>query len=310
MKKGKSIVELATELQRRSEAKTDFLVPSSSVTMLAEAPELLTANVNDWLSRKSDRRMVRTMDGSARAFLSDRYRRFDNEDVMEAVLPVLMESSDIRVESADVTDTRLYLKAVFPKLEGEVKRGDVVQAGVVISNSEIGLGSIKIQPMVFRLVCLNGMIAEDSGLNRYHVGRRVDGDGVDVAQLFRDETLQADDRALQLKIADVVRGAMAEAQFKRLIEKMVAATEGAQIEQPVAAVEILAKKVGLNGEEKNSALLPLIRGGDFSRWGVLNAVTEIANTHNDYDRATEIESIGGQILNLPAGEWREIAEAA
>ena len=34
--------------------------------------------------------MVRTLDGKARAFLSDRYHRIDNEQIAEAVLPVLL----------------------------------------------------------------------------------------------------------------------------------------------------------------------------------------------------------------------------
>ena len=33
--------------------------------------------------------MVRTLDGHARAFLSDRYRRLDNYDLCEHVLPIL-----------------------------------------------------------------------------------------------------------------------------------------------------------------------------------------------------------------------------
>src|SRR5258706_8172745 len=52
--------------------------------MLSNAPELLAANVNEWLSRsKEDRRMIRTLDGSVRAFLSDRYQRIDNYSVAD-----------------------------------------------------------------------------------------------------------------------------------------------------------------------------------------------------------------------------------
>ncbi|MBL0089244.1 MAG: hypothetical protein IPP44_22195 [Ideonella sp.] len=38
--------------------------------------------------------MVRTLDGQARAFLSDRYRRLDNYDLCEHVLPMLQRLPD------------------------------------------------------------------------------------------------------------------------------------------------------------------------------------------------------------------------
>ena len=52
--------------------------------------------------------------------------------------------------SCEVTENRLYLKVVNHRLEMEVRKGDIVQAGVMISNSEVGLGAVSIQPLVLR----------------------------------------------------------------------------------------------------------------------------------------------------------------
>jgi len=355
MKSGKSIVELATELQRRAEAKQDFVSPTERLQvvqdqgaqlteprlqvegqgsyhmtnhthrqmgtwakvpakyydrMRAEAPQLLASNINHWLQKSDAARMVRTLDGTARAFLSDRYRRIDNEDVAETVLPILLEPQEVQIVSCDVTDRRLYLKAVFPKIAGEIKKGDEVQAGVIISNSEIGLGSLSIQPLIYRLVCLNGMISNDHSLSRYHVGRKIEGDGEQAFQLFQDTTLQADDKALMLKIHDIVRAASQRETFDAIVEKMREATQGPQLTSPVATVELLAKDHGLNEGEKQSVLENLIKGGDYSRYGVLNAATATANDHESYDRATEFENLGGKILDLTPDQWGVYAEAA
>ena len=59
--------------------------------MQEEAPELLDQNVNRWLNRNPERRMIRVLDGNVRAFLSDRYRRLDNLELCAAVLPVINE---------------------------------------------------------------------------------------------------------------------------------------------------------------------------------------------------------------------------
>ena len=49
--------------------------------MRADAPELLAYNANYWFSQKNELRTLRTIDGCARAFLSNRYRRIDNLDM-------------------------------------------------------------------------------------------------------------------------------------------------------------------------------------------------------------------------------------
>jgi hypothetical protein len=136
--------------------------------MRAEAPFLLGANLGGWLSQSDKRYMVRTLDGTARAFLSDRYRRIDNYEIAQATLPIIGGMPDAKVESCEVTENRMYIKVVNPRLEAEVQKGDIVQAGIVISNSEVGLGSVSVMPLVYRLACLNGMIVNDLGKRKYH----------------------------------------------------------------------------------------------------------------------------------------------
>ncbi len=107
--------------------------------------------------------MVRTLDGKARAFLSNRYRRLDNFQLAETLLPVLGEQEiDLKRSSFAITDTKMFMKVVFPRVSGEVRVDDVVQSGVLITNSEVGAGVLRITPLVFRLVCLNGMVVQTS----------------------------------------------------------------------------------------------------------------------------------------------------
>ena len=63
--------------------------------MLGEDAELLAYNVNRWFQQKPEQRMIRTMDGRARAFLSNRYRRIDNLDIATITLPIIGEMKDV-----------------------------------------------------------------------------------------------------------------------------------------------------------------------------------------------------------------------
>lgn len=279
--------------------------------MRTEAPELLAENVNHWLHDKPKPRLVRTMRGNMRALLSDRYRAVEHEQMLQVILPILEEIPDVRFESMAVTETRMYIKAVTPRIETEVKVGDKVQAGVVISNSEVGMGAVNIQPLVYRLICLNGMIVNDAKFRANHVGGSLSGKNADnIAHMLSDEAIEADSKAILLKVRDVLRATVSQGFIEEEAAKMRAAA-GDMIEGDVPkAVENLAKMVNLTNNETSGVLNHLIDGADRSRYGLLNAVTRFSQDVDSYDRATELEAVGGAILEMPKSSWRQIAQAA
>ncbi|BBP03002.1 hypothetical protein TPL01_22140 [Sulfuriferula plumbiphila] len=354
MKSGRSLVNLAQELERQLVTKQDMVVPSSlmrchtdevgsckmmieetggvgkyGITNLArrqlaeklkipfayfermrvEQPALLDRNVNTWLQTDNERRMIRTLDGQVRAVLSDRYRRLDNFDLAENVLPILQRLPDARFESVELTETKMYIKLVTPRLQYEMTPGDVVQAGIVITNSEVGHGTLSVQPLVYRLVCSNGLIASDRALRKTHVGRILQSDD-EAITVFRDDTLAADDKAFFLKVRDVVEAAVSEATFRQVVEKMKKTLDIKLTGDPVKTVEVLANRYTLNEIERIGVLRHLIVEGDLSGYGLVNAVTHYSHDVEDYDRATEFEALGGKLIELPASEWKGLAEAA
>ncbi len=286
-------------------------IPATYYDRMAEdAPQLLADNVNTWLQLNPSRRMVRTLGGDMRAFLSDRYQRIEHEEIAEVVLPVLSDVPGIRIVSAEVTARKLYIHAVTSRIQREVKKGDVVEAGVLIQNSEVGHGSVAIQPLVWRLICLNGMKGVDGSYRRNHVGRRVDEDET-IEQVWADDTRRADDRAVLLKVRDTVKAALDEAKFAARIAKIaeLAGADARVTGDPAKAIDVLAKKVNIAEGERGGVLRALIEGGDLSAWGMINAITAQAHTA-DYDRAVEFETIGGRLAGMPATEWRQILQAA
>jgi hypothetical protein len=350
MKTGRTLQELAAQLDRNTAAKSDYVADTREITMspdtaelqLAEvvstptehchgqiatftgigkryyeqmrddSPALLAGNVNHWFhkepSDKPVRRMIRTMDDTARAFLSDHYLRIDNEQIAEVALTVFRDVPEINVVSCDVTDKKLYIKAVFPRTEREVKVGDPVQSGVVISNSEIGLGRQRVDPFWMRLWCLNGCasMVKGSGFSRIHRGSKIDNDGI----VYQQDTVEAATKAILLQTRDAVTQFADPKYFERFVQRLTDASQTKAIERPVKAVEVLAKTVGFSQTEGESILEKLIRNGDYSQYGMLNAVTNLANDIDSYDRATELEFLGGQILDLNPKQWETIALAA
>lgn len=279
--------------------------------MLNEQPDLLASNVNTWFQANPQRRMVRLLDNNVRAFLSDRYQRIENDDIAKVVLPILLGTKGIEVVSCEITESRLYIKAVTHAVRAEVKSkrvGDIVEAGVMISNSEIGMGAVSIKPFFNYLICTNGMVRDKDSMRRAHLGGR-QGDE-NIVQFLKDDTKLADDHAVLLKVRDVVTAAMDADQFRLAIDAMQATVDQKITGSPVKAVEMLVKTLSMNQGEGDAIMRHLIEGGDLSRYGLMNAVTRTAEDLPSYDRATEFETFGGHILDLPAADWNRIAVAA
>lgn len=367
MKQGKTLSQLAAEIERQSAVKVDYLASTKSLEavvtpsydqgpdaprtngevqlamkngdtkifpigatahaqiadrlgipgkyydrMKSAQPALLATNINTWLGANPEKRMVRTLDGKVRAFLSDKYQRIDNFDIANVVLPVLSTIPGIETVSTEVTESRMYIKAISHDTRANIftkraQKGEMVEAGVMITNSETGQGAVSVKPYAMFLWCTNGAVI-DKGMRAAHVGRKMDLTD-EVMMLLSDESKAADDRAVMLKVRDVVRASFDLAKFTKWIQSVQASTEKMIEGDPGKAIEIMAETFSMQEGERVSVLRHFIEGGDLSQFGLMNAVTRTAEDLESYDRATEFETFGPSIIELPAGQWKQIATA-
>jgi len=335
-----SLTGLAQEIDRQEQVKNDYLVSTSVMTMddpdrisiegvggfgindnahnqlaarlniprkyydrMTEIPGLREHNVNAWLHGQPEHRMVRTLDGTARAFLSNSFKPYDNYDILKTAIPVLREFPDLQVKSQSLTDTRMYLQLLFPSLKSEVKVGDVVNYGITLRNSEVGHSSVAVESMVWRLVCSNGMVGS-SLLKKYHAGRRVNEDAS--GDIFQSDTIQADVHAFQLQLRDILRNALTQDKFEEILNPMRDATER-KIEQPQKTIENITVRYGMNQAESEMISKNLIRGGDLSQWGLANSITALAHDLENPDRQYEVEKFGADVITLKDHEWEKLS---
>lgn len=285
--------------------------------MNTEAPDLLAQNINYWFKNNPEDRMLRTLNHDqnvARAFLSKKYRVLDNHDLAELVIPRL-KAAGCEIRSMELTDTRFYIQASTPRIQAEIEQltkigghqriNRTVQAGVIIGNSEVGRGGIFVDPMMYDLVCTNGLILERT-LKRHHVGRTNEGvtfGDEQTSEMFSDDTRKLDDKAFWSKVADVVDGSLDEALFQKNIDRLKQ-TQNEQLGDDVTEiVEIASDRLDLVDSEKKSLLLHFAQGGDFSKYGLINAVTRTAEDSDSYDRAVELERLGGQVIEMPKSDF-------
>lgn len=361
MKSGRTLQELAVELERQQHSKKDFIADTRKLKFCAEddnvelyvdgvenqmslrrtahqqfatsmgipgdyyrrmqdkAPDLLAYNLNHWLANEPSQKLVRTIDGQCRALLSNSYRPLDNFDLSTAVLPTLVEH-DIEVQSCEITEDRFYLKAILPGLTEEImpagaewgKGHDTVhtvEAGLVLSNSEVGRGSIMASPGIHTRQCTNLTVFSRNAMRKTHLGSRNTADEF-VARYSSYETRKLHDAAFWNELKDFVVASLDGRIFHDLVDELKRARQNAIECSVPEVIEVVADQFSLREEEGSSVLDYLIKGGDLTQYGVQSAVTRASQDLENYDRASELEEIGGKIIELTNDQWSRVTSEA
>ena len=289
----------------------------------SQYPDVLDHALNRIHQQEPRKAMLRCFEGNGsgvlRAVVSDKFKTFDNPDLLEAAIPVLMDSeAQWQVVSADITDKRLYARFKSLAITGEgAAVGDAMAQGVSISNSETGHGSVSIAQIVWTLACLNGMQTANKNRTAHLTSSRADGD---TWALLTDESKRLDNRALSSKVADVTAAYSSREMFETVLEQFKKAS-GDIVEGGMAAaqpaVETLGGILKLSKAETSSVLDGLMqtiqqdgyRGNPLSRATLVNAVTAAAHSA-DADSVNDWQALGGKVLDLPHNQWQSVAQVA
>ena len=273
--------------------------------------------------KEPTRRMIRThvdydtqIDGTVRAFVSDKFKTFDNVNLLQTTLPQLMESdAQFQVVQANLSEKRMYLRLKSLLQTGTgANVGDHMANGIGFGNSEVGAGSVTVYQMFWTLACLNGMQTENKTRSS-HITSARDGDDWG---LLSDDAKNADNHALELKLRDLVGVYSSREAFDDVLDKMKAAaadvidgeyTDVTDVVNNLGKVMQLTKKensdvlnglmatIGQNGFEQDRPL---------SRATLINAVTAVSH-RADVDEVDTWQRRGGKLLDMSRNDWNRIA---
>jgi hypothetical protein len=247
---------------------------------------LQLATTNYLLSEHDDKSSatLRLRGDEVAAVVSGRYAPLDVEELVTCVRDALVRFDllrDVRVKgvASGLIDN---MRLIIPSEEVAVKPGDVSNVGLDISTSSFGRSAIHLSPMVWRLVCTNGLRSSErrGQLSFRHVG---------------------DSDRLRAGIAEAIPSALAHArglmdQWKRAVTFMVEDV-AKQIEEmrELTNLERRAFEDEVKREAQTSALpahVPL--------YSLVNALTATAKAAVPA-RRLELEGVAGDLLHRHVG---------
>jgi len=275
--------------------------------------------------KENSKRMIRTYDdlnqgmnpsGTARAFLSDKFKTFDNSDLLESALPQLMDSDACwKIVNCAITQKKMYIRLKSEIITGAgANVNDIMAHGIGLSNSETGAGSISAFGINWTLACLNGMQTQNI-TRKSHITSARDGD---TWNILTDETKQADNHSLKLQLRDIVSSYASRDTFDENLEKMRLASEDTINVEASEAVENLGKVLTLSKKETSNVLDGLLKtigqagyenDKPVNRATFVNAVTRVGNNAKA-DDVDFWQKLGGQVLNMKKTDWNRVAMAS
>lgn len=209
-----------------------------------------------------------------RAILTDSYTPLDDVEVVPAFAEALCDV-EVKVVSFSQDDDYTHLRIVFPRTEREVRPGDLVQVGLHLSNSEVGLRAVRVDSLLFRLVCSNGAVRrERTGQAYRHVGK---------PDRLREAVVAA--------IAEAREGA------ERLSKSF---KDSADVELVTARpiIDGKTRTAGLTRGQAAAIEAEFNAAGDRTLFGLVNAFTRAAQREGSAEARFRMERAGTELLGV------------
>ncbi|WTX01064.1 DUF932 domain-containing protein (plasmid) [Streptomycetaceae bacterium NBC_01309] len=268
--------------------------------------------------------------GVARAVLSDSYKMIDNLDALTAAMDGIRQAGvPVEIESADLTDSRMYVRVVAPGIAayapsllagyrnpfadpalnaarrhgrtddpetrfGRTATGEpIVFAGFVLTNSETGGGAFTITPRLMVQICRNGMTINKDAARAVHLGGKLDEGTI----RWSDDTNTKQLAVITAKARDAVRTFLDPRYMTDVIED-IERKASRPVGKPADAIQAVAKSLAFTQKQTDDILDHFIRGAQPTAGGIVNAITSYAQTVADADTAADIEGRALKALDL------------
>ena len=235
--------------------------------------ELKATVANFDLKRLSDRQfLLRGKATHVRAVLSGEYVAYNNSAIAETV-QTLLRSEGLQIKSFVLEETNCFIKIVSEEL---VEPASGLKAGIMIGNSEVGMGSVSVEPFVFRKACTNDLV-------------------VNTDKAFRHAHIHFTPNELTRRMAEAIGDGFLVA--SQILDSFLKAKDG-PILDPLAVIRKIAEERKLTQKLADEVVARYVAEPEPNRFGVINAFTAAAQTLAPLQRI-DMERFAGSLLAAP-----------
>jgi len=260
--------------------------------------------------------------GVARGIMSDSFKPVDNLDVLVAAFagireagmgidPDLPGDKRITISRCDLTERNMYVAIDAPSIRAlapELLKGyrnprtglsadadPSISAGIVIMNSELGGGAVKVVPRITVLACSNGMTFTKDAFRAIHAGSKRE-EGI---VRYSDDTMRKELELITAKVRDAV-GTYLDADYVMTKVREMERLAGVEVTKPEETIKAVVSEAGFPKGMEDDIFAAFIKGGQCTAGGVMQAVTYVAQDVESADTAYDMEDKAQRVLEIAA----------
>jgi hypothetical protein len=207
-----------------------------------------------------------------RAFLSSDYVAYNNTQIAETA-EALLRNGALSVKAFVLEETHMFLKIISEDIF-DIESG--LKAGIMIGNSEVGMGSVSVEPFVFRKPCTNDLIVSQE-------------------KSFRHAHIHLTPYEFTRRMAEVVSEGF---QVASSVLDAFLKTREEPIEDPLEAIRKIAEARQFSQKLTDEIVSSYLVEPEANRFGVINAFTSAAQKLGPLQRI-EMERFAGTLLEAP-----------
>lgn len=246
--------------------------------------DLAANNVNTWLMeqngskrKKTTDYLIRTYKDHINAVLSSNYTAFDAPQILDVVKKTI-NVDDYHIVGSYISDERLHLRMIRDEMLNV--DGEDLYPGIFIDSSDVGRTAFHISFGIWKKVCTNGLCISKIGGVLYHQ-RHVGITPIEVETEMVSRIKKIPE--LIVRSENVIKSARndkIDLKDEKVFEKILN-----DIRRVSKVSDEEARRVIELSQEKYSA----------TRWGIVNAMTEIAQNY-ELDERIRIENAAGHLM--------------
>lgn len=125
---------------------------------------LAELNVNSWLENKNSMQIIRTMNGTMRAFLGQDYMIVDSYDALDEISKQISAANaqriadgipPLKIDRGSMSEGHLYIEVLDESHQYDIGKGDMYNGMISFENSDVGGGAMNADVGFFRWACAN-----------------------------------------------------------------------------------------------------------------------------------------------------------
>ncbi len=182
----------------------------------------------------------------------------------------LLKGANVSVKSFVLEETHLFLKIISDEI---VDSATGLKAGIMIGNSEVGLGSISVEPFLYRKACTNDLVVTQE-------------------KSFRHAHIHLTVSELRNRMADAISNAF---KVAATVLDTFLLTRGELVADPVETIRQLAEGRKMSQKFVDEVVSSYAAEPEPTRFGVINAFTRAAQKLGPLQRI-EAERFAGTLI--------------